>query len=152
VVSGVGVLGSLALVFLVAIAAAHPTGSSLAGLACGFVVCLIGVCVCAGLAGGGRASRCPACRRWWARLSVGRALVDQCHAYKTVTRRDSQSGGFAGIARGGLFGGTTWWETKRREQIYVLRKTFENYKQCKFCRHPWVIVTKEDTEDFEVGA
>lgn len=101
--------------------------------------------------GHGRANACSSCHRWWASVSCGRTLVDKKLAYKTVTRTDQTTGNRWGIsAKGRFYSGTSSSMRHRKEQVKVLRHTFENHYECKHCGHRWDEVTVEDTENFEI--
>jgi hypothetical protein len=126
------------------------------GILC--VLCVAGNFILALILGiNGSRSRCPKCGSWWARVFVGDILIDRKHAYTTVTRCDPYWGSYTGRPAGSsglgdegtVKGSTSGW-TSRTEQVYVLRETFEDHYQCKFCRHSWTEITTEDSEDFEV--
>jgi hypothetical protein len=93
---------------------------------------------------------CPRCKWWWARQFVGKRLVDQKHAYKTVSRTDTHSGSAVVFGTGGVHAGVGSGSTTRKEQVLVLRKFFESDFRCRFCDHLLIKPSQEDTEDFEL--
>jgi hypothetical protein len=93
---------------------------------------------------------CPRCKWWWALQFVQKRLVDQKHAYKTVSRTDRHSGTGVFGGTGGVSAGMVSGSTTRKEQVLVLRKFFESDYRCRFCSHIWIKASQADTEDFEL--
>lgn len=98
----------------------------------------------------GTSNSCPHCHKWWGRVFLGKKLIKQNHAYKTVTRFNWRLGGFTGHYGSRKVGGWTYGTTARKQQVYVLRSTFENHYGCKYCDNKWTAITTEDSEDFDL--
>lgn len=80
--------------------------------------------------------RCPSCGKWWARVSKGKREIDRKGSYKTVTRRDTQYNK-NGEAVGHI---------ERQEQVHITTVYYENYYNCKYCRHQWTSVSSKEYE------
>jgi hypothetical protein len=81
-------------------------------------------------------TRCPACGKWWARVSHGKKELQRKGSYKTITRRDSQYN-----SKGEQVG-----HVERQEQVHIITVYYENYYSCKHCNHEW---TKTTTDEYE---
>ena len=62
-------------------------------------------------------TRCPKCKKWWAKKSEGSKEIDRKGGYKTVTRTDIIQG-----REGENIG-----SIERQEQVHVTRVTYQNY-------------------------
>jgi hypothetical protein len=134
---------------LVILAISHPFPSKVVNEVTTFlaIVAVVGMILFVIVSWDGIKQRCsnPSCRKWWARVKLDRKLIKRTHAYTTVTRHVDNSGiTFQGGRMGYYFGGGS-----TEEQVHVLRRYYENYYECKCCRHKWSETTIEDEENFE---
>jgi hypothetical protein len=103
---------------------------------------------------------CPECRRWWARVFLGRRLIERKKCFGLVTRRSYSSS--SGCVHGsrwqpGSLGnqpvngssspcGTTTWV----ERVPVIRLTSRLKYRCRHCAFRWSEIDIKEIEDFDV--
>lgn len=75
----------------------------------------------------GTATRCPSCKRYFARTFAGDELVDKNQKFDTVLRRDKHFN-----TQGQQTGYTT-----RREQVRMTYERYLHHYTCKFCSFEW---------------
>jgi hypothetical protein len=84
----------------------------------------------------GYTTRCPLCKKWWARELVDREEIDVQDGYKTVIRIDPVRD-----KRGREIG-----YVERPERVYVVYVTYRNYYKCKYCRYRWTTISTSEYE------
>jgi hypothetical protein len=84
----------------------------------------------------GYTTRCPLCKKWWARELVARKEIDVQDGYKTVTRIDPVRD-----KRGREIG-----YVERPERVYVVYVTYQNYYKCKHCGYKWTTISTSEYE------
>lgn len=90
------------------------------------VIVLIAIGLAAAVSG--TTTRCPSCKKWWARDLTDKEEVGRTNGYKTVIRHDINRD-----ADGREIG-----RTERQEQVHVTRIEYRNHYRCGFCRHMWI--------------
>jgi hypothetical protein len=99
----------------------------------------------------GTISECPKCNKLWARMCLGRKVIERKKCYGLVTRSAHSSSTGSVSGSGGRSGGTvhssgtTTWQ----ERVPVIRTTYEVYYRCKYCDFRWTVERVEQEEDFE---
>jgi hypothetical protein len=150
---------------LVTLCASAEPGSSLgriAGLSCFFVgvTSALAVVVFLIIRTRSRGTVCPECGRMWARLFVVRKVVEEKKCFGLVTRyaqtnsvgwrsgTSHQTGGTHSTSYGGpvFSSGATSWQ----ERVPVIRTTYEEHYQCKYCVAEFVEERIKEVEDFNV--
>lgn len=84
----------------------------------------------------GLVTQCPSCNKWWARELIGSKLLNSEGFYKTITREDIQRNN-KGEVKG---------RTQKQEQVHMIKETYENYYQCKYCKHTWSTISSREYE------
>jgi hypothetical protein len=127
----------------------------LAAAVVGGVVGLVSVLI------GGLAA-CPECKKWWARVLIGRRVieVEKCYGLVTRTAYTSTSGSVSlsgndwrcGSTGHQTYSGSTHssGSTSWQERVPVIRTTFLLTYECKFCHARWAEEKVEQVEDFDI--
>lgn len=82
-------------------------------------------------------SKCPKCERAFAKISMGNKAIDSKGGYSTVTRTDKIEN---------PNNPSDYRNVYRKEQIHVIRTTYENYWRCKYCDHKWTTLSSKVRE------
>lgn len=148
--------GGLAFVLLavlfgvIGISTQQPTASAIGWALC--FAAAIAVIVGSALLGAGTHRRCPHCKRWWARVKIGREILKQERCYGLVTRtaHSSSSGSYYGN-RSSSDGGTVFSSgaTSWQERVPVIRTTYELQYECRYCQARWTRNVEKEVEDFD---
>jgi hypothetical protein len=140
-----------------------------AAIVSGIIVVLLAAFLIGGVTGlilfiTGTLSACPECKKWWARVYLGRRIVEQKKCYGLVTRTAhtsssgtisgtcSHSGSFHHTGNDGRIHGTTHssGSTSWEERVPVIRTTYDYYYACKHCRVRWTEEKVNEVEDFDI--
>ena len=78
-------------------------------------------------------TKCPKCKKPFAKKRISRQYIGNEDGYETVTRTDVNKN------RNGVTIGTT----ERQEQVHVIYKKYRNIYKCKKCGYEWAIITQE---------
>jgi hypothetical protein len=156
---GLFAVGALALAIEAGLQVSSTDGAVLAAFVCTLVICVI-CAVVVYLKSTSIGTVCPKCGKWWAKVHLGRRIIEQKKCYGLVTRRaHSSSTGWAfgtshhsGSRHHRSYGGpvyasrTTSWQ----ERVPVIRTTSEWLYWCKYCRFQWEEEEVRDVEDFDI--
>ncbi|MEK6647524.1 MAG: hypothetical protein AABY84_12715 [Candidatus Firestonebacteria bacterium] len=76
-------------------------------------------------------TRCPVCKRLWARKSKGKEEVSKKGGYRLGIQYD--------IKRDA--NGKEISKVKKQELVHVIQATYQNYWQCKHCQRIWTTLS-----------
>ena len=91
-----------------------------------------------------RGTKCPKCKRWYARLSEGSRFIGETQGYKTVPVTERHYATQYDGERNKI--GMTEVVTKTNEQRHYIDRYWEHYYRCKFCGHRWESTSSEREE------
>jgi hypothetical protein len=91
------------------------------------IVLLVIAIIAVAIVACGYTTRCPNCKKMFARKLTSRDELGREGKFKTVTRQD--------ITRDAS--GKEVFRTQRQEQVHVTDIKYENHFTCKYCQHTW---------------